>query len=132
MNGNYASFWQRLAAAIIDSVLFGILSSLLSGVLGGGSGSILDYLPAVLYWVYAVYMLVTYGATLGKMALKIRVESETTGANLTWKEAFLREVVGKFLSSILLALGYLWVLWDPKKQGWHDKLGKSVVVKAAK
>lgn len=137
LTNNYASFWQRLGAVLIDGILLNVVTTLLfrgfSMAQGGADLSVTDTsigISALLTWAYSVFMVVKYGATLGKMALKIRVQSETTGANLTYGEAILREVVGKFLSSILLGLGYLWVLWDPKKQGWHDKLGKSVVVKA--
>jgi uncharacterized RDD family membrane protein YckC len=52
-----------------------------------------------------------------------------TGQNLDVISAILREVVGKFISSLILLLGYFWMLWDPKKQTWHDKIAKSVVVK---
>jgi uncharacterized RDD family membrane protein YckC len=36
----------------------------------------------------------------------------------------------KFISAIVCLLGFLWVLWDPRKQAWHDKVARSVVVKA--
>ena len=128
---NYASFWQRFGAALIDGILFGVVSNVLGAILPSLSEA-RSWITPLVFWIYAVYMTVNYGATLGKMALKIRVQNESTGANLTYGEAVLREVVGKFLSSLIFLLGYLWMLWDPKKQTWHDKLGKSIVVKAAK
>ncbi|HLC93819.1 MAG TPA: RDD family protein [Patescibacteria group bacterium] len=131
----YASFFERLVAALIDGVLIavvtGILASLL-GISGEGGSSMFSNPLAILGWVYAIFMVVKYGATLGKMVMGLRVQQEVTGANLTWVEAFLREVVGKLISSIVILLGYFWMLWDPKKQTWHDKIAKSVVVKVRK
>ncbi len=74
-------------------------------------------------------MLVKYGATLGKMALGIKVVKQDGSGNINVVEGFLREVVGKFLSSFFL-LGYLWMLWDVNKQTWHDKIAGTLVVKA--
>lgn len=40
----------------------------------------------------------------------------------------IRETLGKFLSGLILSLGYLWILFDDNKQGWHDKLVDTLVV----
>ena len=124
----YATFLARLVAAIIDAILIGIVGAILSTVFGNES-SLGSLLSTVISWGYLVAMTVKYGATSGKKAMNIRVQNQTTGQNLTVMEAILREVVGKFLSAIVLGLGYFWMIWDPSKQTWHDKLGKSVVVK---
>jgi|SRR3989338_4325154 len=138
---NYASFFRRLVALLLDSLLLSFTVNTLVIVFLGSLGSPwkdaglfhpVYIVTALVAWPYQVFMLNKYGATLGKMALGIRVQNESTGANLTLVEAVLREVVGKFLSGIALLIGYFWVIWDPKKQGWHDKLGKSVVIKVSK
>jgi len=133
-SGEYATFWARLAAAFIDSILIGIVMSVFTGNFNmtseGLSASATGTLPAFVSILYYVLMTANYGATLGKMALKIKVVSEETGENLTYGGAILREFVGKFVSSLVLGLGYFWMLWDDKKQTWHDKIGKSLVVKA--
>jgi uncharacterized RDD family membrane protein YckC len=129
---NYATFWQRFLAVIIDAIIVGFVVGFLSGMFGfrHADGSYGYSNPfGLLAPAYAVFMLVKYGATLGKMAMGIRVQNESTGKNLTVVEAILRELVGKFVSSIALGLGYFWMLWDPKKQTWHDKFAKSIVVK---
>lgn len=142
--GEYASFIQRAIAAIIDAVLVGFVIAILGMLFGGmfassksmmyappgiGNNPFLQGVGGLLSWAYYIFMDVKYGATLGKMAMKIRVQKEETGANLTWVQAFLREVIGKFISGVVLFIGYLWMLWDPKKQTWHDKIAGSVVVK---
>ena len=44
----------------------------------------------------------------------------------------MREVVGKFISGLVLNLGYLWVIWDGQKQGWHDKIADTYVVRVTR
>ena len=131
----YAGFFQRFVAALIDSIIVGVASFLLGFllglILGSGDwvksvGSLVGMTMSVCYYVGFISQ---RGQTLGKQALGIRVQNELTGQNLDVVSAILREVVGKFLSGIVLLLGYLWMLWDPKKQTWHDKIAKSVVVK---
>ena len=64
----------------------------------------------------------------GKIALKIKVVRIDT-LPMTYMTAFLREVVGKFLSGLVFALGYFWMIWDKNKQTWHDHLAKTQVVR---
>jgi uncharacterized RDD family membrane protein YckC len=78
---------------------------------------------------YYIYFTYKYGATLGKKVMKIKIVRED-GQPMTILTVILREVVGKFVSSVLLCLGYFWVMWDKKKQGWHDKIAKTIVIKA--
>jgi uncharacterized RDD family membrane protein YckC len=129
----YATFLQRFLAAFIDAIIIGFVTGALGALLGIGTWNPdtgLTFNPLSLIGVvYAVFMLVKYGATIGKMALGLRVENENTGENLNVVEAILRELVGKFVSAAVLFLGYFWMLWDPKKQTWHDKIAKSVVKK---
>jgi uncharacterized RDD family membrane protein YckC len=125
----YASFFERFVAVLIDGILVGIASAVVSGVFGGSGKALGNLVTMVLSCSYYVYFISQRGATIGKLAMRLRVQNEATGANLDVVSAILREVVGKFLSSMVLLLGYFWMLWDPKKQCWHDKIAKSVVVK---
>ena len=135
-SGELASVGLRLVAIVIDGFLIGIINfglTFLFAVLLAGSdtaGLLFSFLPMLVTWSYLVTMDVKFGATLGKKALGLRVQNMSTGENLTWLEAILRETVGRFVSALVLGLGYFWVLWDKDKQGWHDKIAKSVVVKA--
>ena len=128
----YAGFFDRFVAALIDGVLVGIVTGVLSAVFRatGDFGRTLGNLVAMAISVsYYVYFISQKGQTLGKKAMSLRVQNISTGQNLDVVSAILREVVGKFLSSLVLCLGYFWMLWDDKKQTWHDKIAKSVVVK---
>ncbi len=78
---------------------------------------------------YYVYFIGNRGQTPGKMVLKIKVQKLEDGSNLGYPGAFMREVLGKFVSGVVFGLGYLWMIRDKDKQTWHDKIAKSVVVK---
>jgi len=65
----------------------------------------------------------------GKRLMKIKVIDKESGEVPGFLKAFLREFVGKFISSIFLSLGYFWAIWDKEKQGWHDKIAGTIVVK---
>jgi len=67
------------------------------------------------------------GATLGKMALRLKVVK--TEGELDWVTIILRETIGKFVSGIILGIGYLMVAWDPKKQALHDKIAGTYVIR---
>jgi uncharacterized RDD family membrane protein YckC len=128
----YASFFDRFVAALIDAVLVGFGTGIFSAVFGAMGDFVRalgGVISAALSIAYYVYFISQKGQTLGKKVMGIRVQSESTGQNLDVVSTILREVVGKFLSGAVLLLGYFWMLWDSKKQTWHDKIAKSVVVK---
>ena len=126
---NYASFGSRFVAAFIDGLLIGIPVNLVVAMAPDEMKGMLTGVGNLVSFAYFVYFTAAKGATVGKKAMGLRVQNMNTGANLTYVEAFLREVVGKLISMIALFLGYLWMLWDPNKQTWHDKIASSVVVK---
>ena len=69
------------------------------------------------------------GQTLGKKALGIKVIDTYTGAPIGGGRAIGR-YFAKILSGALCFLGFFWMLWDPNKQTWHDKIVRSYVVTA--
>jgi uncharacterized RDD family membrane protein YckC len=122
---NYAGFGVRLVAAVIDGVILGIASSLLSKAMPFMKRPILGSLPGALY---SILLWVNWkGQTIGKRAMGIKVVQEN-GKALEYKEAIIRYLC-YFVSAIPLCLGFFWVLADDKKQGWHDKIAKTLVVK---
>lgn len=131
----YASFGKRFLALIIDTLILELISFVVSMFLGKTSSNGFSLTGAPAYFVYFLYdvfnifLIVKFGKTLGKMAMKIKIVDVNTNNIPSIGNVILREVIGKFLSSIALSLGYLWMLWDPKKQTWHDKIAKTVVIK---
>ncbi len=68
-----------------------------------------------------------YGASVGKMLLKIRVVDTELLDSPSWGYSFLRAAV-RFLGETLFYLGFLWAFFDKHKQGWHDKAAKTLVL----
>jgi predicted Zn finger-like uncharacterized protein len=138
---SYAGFWIRVLAYLIDSVLLVTVQTVLSllinltiGMLGIATegdpaiNTIIWLFGAVLSISYAVFFTGYCGQTPGKMALRIKV-IRTDGSPVSYGRAALREVLGKFISSILLGIGYLMVAFDNRKQGLHDKIADTYVIK---
>jgi uncharacterized RDD family membrane protein YckC len=80
--------------------------------------------------LYYTNMIGKTGQTIGKKATNVRVVDATSGAPIGNGRALGRFLFAAFISGNICALGYLWALWDPRKQTWHDKVVSSVVVKA--
>jgi uncharacterized RDD family membrane protein YckC len=123
-------FLTRALALIIDAVVVGIISSILNAILFGGDvvrGNGVTTLLGLGYYLY-FWSAYGHGQTLGNRVLSIRVV-KTDGSELTLIDAFIR-YVGLILSFICLFIGVIWVAFDANKQGWHDKIAKTYVVKA--
>jgi hypothetical protein len=120
--GRYAGFLPRLGAFVIDNLITGVPVALFAIFID------IPALGTVISIVY--YVLFTYyqGQTPGKMLLGLHVQDEN-GNKPTLKQVLLREVVGKIISTVILLIGYLWILWDPKKRGWHDYIARTYVIK---
>jgi uncharacterized RDD family membrane protein YckC len=127
--GAKAGFWIRTAAYIIDAIGLGILSSILNGILRldpttGGSG--LNLLIGLVYFV-VLWSSTGHGQTLGMRVLNLKV-IKTDGSELTYTQAAIR-YVGLIISFAVLAIGVIWVAFDADRQGWHDKIAGTYVIK---
>ncbi len=144
----YASAGTRLGAFIIDWVILGFaLGAVFAGlgvllVLGaaasGSAGSVVAVFALLPLLVLSVnglqgaYYAVSWyrgGATPGMRILGIRVVRSVDGGPLTKQQAILR-TVGYWVSGAVLYLGFLWILVDDRRQGWHDKIADTLVVEA--
>ena len=133
----YVGFWARVLAALIDTVLMGVLTISLSQLLvtararrsHDGDMSLrsltLDWiLPAIVVLVFWF----ARGATPGKMAISAEiVDAETLRAPTQGQ--FVVRYFGYYVSTIGLLLGLVWVGIDARKQGWHDKMASTVVIR---
>jgi uncharacterized RDD family membrane protein YckC len=118
-----AGFWIRFGALLIDGILISIITVPLQvGLHGAGYG--LALLVGIAYYTYCEGS--DRGQTIGKSACGIRVRS-IDGGPIGYTRGFLR-YIGRILSTIPIFLGYFWMIWDPQKQTWHDKIANSVVV----
>jgi uncharacterized RDD family membrane protein YckC len=124
----YAGFGKRLLAVILDAIILSLpavgLGFAFSFGASGGSGS--NILLTIIY--EALLIALWNGQTIGKLAMGIRVVT-ADGQPVPVGLAFARAGM-KLVSGAALGLGYLWMLWDPNKQTWHDKVAKTYVVRA--
>jgi uncharacterized RDD family membrane protein YckC len=124
MSGEAAGFWRRFAAAFIDALVVGIVEFILRFILGG-AGIALSVLCSFGYYTYFHGRT---GQTPGDAALGIRVVDIDNGNVIGYGRAFGRCLVS-IVSGLVIVLGYLWMLWDPRKQTWHDKAVSSLPVR---
>lgn len=134
----YVGFWARTGAMLIDSLLMlAIFAPILIVFYGKDYFDIVNtgeqdwlevfisyVLPAVaviLFWVYK-------SATPGKMLIHAKIIDERTGDKPSTGQLIVR-YIGYYLSSIVFMLGFIWIAFDPRKQGWHDKIAKTLVVR---
>jgi uncharacterized RDD family membrane protein YckC len=142
----FAGFWRRAAAFVIDLVVLSIVSSICMPYQYFGFMKLWnpDILPNAAEWfilpqlifgnvlsvlvtvVYFVVFWVWRGQTLGKMVMGIKVVLPD-GSNVTPAIAFLR-YLGYIVSAALLFAGFIWIAFDKQKQGFHDKIAGTFVV----
>jgi uncharacterized RDD family membrane protein YckC len=70
-------------------------------------------------FIYQWLFVAMYGATMGKMLMKIRVIDLQTGDTPTVAVSLNRSII-RIISEIVMNFGFLWAMLDPNRQGWHD------------
>ena len=128
----YVGFWARAAAGLLDLVLVLFVATPVAVYLFGDGwtdgrgvlGFVVNWVPLggaiIAFWVMK-------GATPGKMAISAVVVDAQTHAPVDFWQALTR-YVGYFVSTIPLLAGLAWVAFDERKQGWHDKMARTVVI----
>jgi len=113
-----ASFWERIGAAFLDVILVSILCAVLHPI---APLVALAYFSGLWAWK---------GTTIGGIVVGLKVV-RVDGKPLTFPVSLIRSLAAAF-SILVLFLGYLWIAWDAEKQGWHDKIAGTVVLKLPK
>jgi uncharacterized RDD family membrane protein YckC len=151
----YAGFWIRFAASVIDGIIVGVPLVILFLVIEGpafksyidcvnsaGSyatcGSLYTYgsiqyfnlATLVVQLVYFSVLWSSFGGTIGQRMLGLHVVDAATGRNIGIGRAIGR-YVGYLISAAVLLIGLIWAAFDPRKQGWHDKMASTFVVRKA-
>jgi uncharacterized RDD family membrane protein YckC len=154
--GQLAGFGMRLGAYLLDSLLYGLLYAivLIPGIIAlvaafddcsaiDGEvfctdddidiGALALGVAVVVLWFFAVVFiylraLAKSGQTWGRRIVGIKVINEHTGTPPGWGKAIGRSVFAAFISAQILYIGYLWMLWDDKKQTLHDKVAGTHVI----
>ena len=131
-----ASIRQRTAAFGIDEVLLSIIliiilsgpiskATTLEAMIAVTNSFLLEYMAIKI--VYQTFFTMQYGATIGKIIMKIRVIEIATLSNPSFLSAFNRSVF-RIISEILFYLGFIWAMLDPYRRGWHVRTGRTLVV----
>lgn len=133
----YVGFWARVGASIIDTILImAVIAPIALLVVGKEYFDPLretDALTFLLEWLFPAVAVIVFwayrSATPGKMVIHaVIVDANTLGKPSTGQ--LIGRYLGYFVSTIPLGLGLMWVGWDARKQGWHDKLASTVVIRA--
>ncbi|MEM7780662.1 MAG: RDD family protein [Pseudomonadota bacterium] len=134
----YGGFWIRVVAYIIDAIILGIAGAVIGGILGavigvgggsqdaaGGVGGLVGLVLGIAY--FTVLESSDWQATVGKKAMGLIV-TDTDGNKITWLRA-LGRYAGKLLSGAILLIGYIMIAFTERKQGLHDMLASTLVLK---
>ena len=134
---NYAGFWIRSGAGIIDTILIAFIIIPLLLVIYGeevllSEAIILGYWDVMLSYIFPAIAVIIFwaykSATPGKILLNMKIVDEKTGGKLS-----IRQLVGRYfayyISILPICLGIFWVGIDSRKQGWHDKLARTLVIR---
>jgi uncharacterized RDD family membrane protein YckC len=149
----YAGFGQRLAAYFLDGVILSAVDLVVGFTVGVAIGLefafshflalphakvpqstdteaviISEGLFVLVAFAYFSHFWRTRGATLGDRVIQIRVIDSSSYSSLSTRQSVVR-ALGYFLSGLILYIGFIWAAFDSRKQGWHDKMGHTVVVK---
>jgi uncharacterized RDD family membrane protein YckC len=131
-----SSIRQRAAAFGIDELLLSVImivilwesmskASTLEEMIALTNSFLLEYMAIKI--VYHTFFTMQYGASIGKIVMKIRVIDITTLSNPKFLSAFNRSVF-RVVSEILFYLGFVWAMLDPYRRSWHDRTGRTLVV----
>ena len=135
----YAGFWRRVAAFAIDAglvflvtgvaQLFTLALAMLPQALAADARIHIQTDWATQLGVAAVTLVawVKFFGTPGKLLLDCYVVDAATGQRVTWRQAAMR-YVGYLLALLPMGLGFLWVVFDKQKRGWHDRLARTLVI----
>lgn len=134
---HYAGFWIRAVASFLDLIWLIPLTLALGWMVYGSYyfdstefilgyadfiiSYVLPFILTLLFWAYKA-------ATPGKMILGIKIVDAESLEKVSNGRLAIR-YLGYYVSALVLLLGFFWVAWDKRKQGWHDKIAKTVVVK---
>jgi uncharacterized RDD family membrane protein YckC len=130
VSGVKAGFWIRVVAYIIDAIILGIVTSIVAALFRGDTSARggIQLVLGIIYFVYFWSAMSPWpGQTAGMKILNLRVV-RTDGSNLDLVQGLLR-YVGLIVSFLVICIGVIWVAFDPNKQGWHDKIASTYVVK---
>ena len=134
---HYAGFWVRFLAFVIDAILLGIISAAFTPVWGPQfttTGTHLEIdaqsnaLSTLVGLIYFAGLWAWRGQTVGMMPFNMQVVGVADGKKIDVMRGLLR-YVGFIIAALPLFIGLIWAAFDARKQGWHDKIASTVVIR---
>ncbi|WP_374664100.1 RDD family protein [Acinetobacter sp.] len=141
----YAGFWARVGASLIDIVImltatYPILWLFYRGDWDRIFATGLSEQPQILWvdilvnyilpFLYTIIVWLLWSASPGKILLGMKIVDAETGQNLDLKQSIIR-YVGYFPAMMVMMIGIIWIAFDKRKQGWHDKMANTVVIRSS-
>lgn len=131
----YAGFWIRLLASIIDMIIVALIAYILFGseavqVSNGQFNVQLTGWKVLIPILYTLIFWIRLSTTPGKMILGLIIVDKE-GKKINRLKSILR-YLGYMISTIVIFLGFIWIAFDKKKQGRHDKIASTYVIKKKK
>jgi uncharacterized RDD family membrane protein YckC len=140
----FAGFGPRLLAYIIDAIIVGIVATVIAliavvpivadrgsgattGAAGVAASSVIFLLLFVFTLGYFPFFWLRNGQTPGMKPFNLYVVRDRDGGKISGGQAVLR-VIGMWVSSIPLYLGYIWIFIDSRRRGWHDLIAGTVMI----
>ena len=128
--GNLASPGMRIVGGLIDVVILLVINGIVGVVLQKVTG-LAGIINLVVDVAYFAYLWSSQGASVGMMPFGFKVRDKATGQYPTMGKAAVRGIIWVlevgFTICIIGAIGWLWQLWDPEKQAFHDKVAGTIV-----
>ena len=136
----YVGFWARVGASLLDTIWVALLVTPLLALVAGSDYFTMEHALSgvsdlretlISYGIPAVIIIAFWRRTLatpGKMAIHAQIVDARTFGKPTLGQLVIR-YLGYYISTIPFGLGLIWVAFDPRKQGWHDKLANTVVIR---
>ena len=144
----FAGFFSRFLAWLIDGIAMAVLAFIVAFIAGGcialtagSQGDFLSFLSgslaclllvilAAFQFFYFGYFWSKDGQSIGMKLVNVRVIRQNQSEPISFWRAAFRGTLGYYISSLIFGLGYIWAAFDGNKEAWHDKLFNTWVVRA--
>ncbi len=137
INVEYAGFWVRVLASILDGLLlllitvpvqYAFIGDALWDPNSSGMSGVEIVMGYIFPFAYTLTFWCTMAATPAKRLLGLKIIDVNTGEPIRMSQGILR-YIGYFCAYLPFFIGIMWVGWDARKQGWHDKMAQTAVIR---
>ena len=130
-SSEYAGFWVRFIAYLCDAIMVSLVNLPIAILLASQDGindNVLRTIELIVSTAVLAYWIGNKGGSPLRVRFGVVVVDENNGSFIGPQRAVIR-IAMSWVSGIVLLLGYISMLWNPRKQTWHDRVAHSVVVR---